>query len=81
MNKQPSNESEIYFFKDYLVEHYGQPLYRVSIDLPFSCPNRDENRGSGCIFCAEDGARARHLSYNLQLEQQITASISYIQQR
>jgi uncharacterized protein len=81
MNKLQNRSSEIFFFKDYLIERYGHPLYRVSIDLPFSCPNRDEKRGAGCIFCAEDGARARHLRYNLQLKQQIADSISYIQQR
>jgi radical SAM protein (TIGR01212 family) len=81
MNKQPKRSQEIFFFKDYLIEKYGYPLYRVSIDLPFSCPNRNVKRGGGCIFCAEDGARARHLKYNLQLEQQIADSISYIQQR
>jgi uncharacterized protein len=80
MIKQQNSSQEIYFFKDYLVEKYGHPLYRVSIDLPFSCPNRTDNR-AGCIFCAEDGARARHLSYNLQLEQQISDGISYIQKR
>lgn len=81
MPKQQPVPPKIYFFKDYLVEKYGQPLYRVSIDLPFSCPHRTENRGAGCIFCAEDGARARHLQYNLQLKQQIADSINYIKQR
>lgn len=71
----------IYFLKQYLTGKYGHPLYRIPIDLPFSCPNRVANSGDGCIFCADDGARARHLKHNLDLKRQVAEGISYAERR
>ena len=73
--------SKIYLFKNYLVEKYGHPLYRIPINLAFSCPNRVANSGKGCIFCAEDGATARHLKHNLNLKEQVETGIKYVNNR
>lgn len=75
------DEKHIYFFKDYLVKLYGKALYRIPIDLPLSCPNRQQNSGKGCIFCADDGARARHLRHRLDLPGQVQTGIEYVQKR
>jgi len=69
------------WFKDYLIDRYGHPLYRVPVSLPFSCPHRQRNHGRGCIFCAEDGARARHLRQHLDLPEQVREGIKYIHRR
>ena len=37
---------------------YGFPLYRIGVDASFSCPNRDNNKEGGCIFCDGTGASA-----------------------
>ncbi len=68
-------------FKDYFIEKYGKPLYKVPIDLALSCPNREQNNGEGCIYCAENGARARHLSRNLNLQEQVDSGIEFITRR
>jgi uncharacterized protein len=70
----------LYQFKDYLNEKYCKPLYRVPIDLAFGCPHRDIN-GKGCIFCSEDGARARHLTRHLDLKTQVSNGINYVEER
>ena len=67
-------------FKNYLTEEYGKPLYRIPIDLAFGCPHRNQN-GDGCIFCPEDGARARHLTRHLNLKEQVTKGIDYAERR
>ncbi len=37
----------------YLIETFGEKLYKLSFDGGFSCPNRDGAIGTrGCIFCA-----------------------------
>ena len=69
------------FFKDYIMKEYGKPLYRVPIDLPLSCPHRVKGGGKGCIYCPEDGARARHLKNNLDLKTQVETGIKYIRSR
>lgn len=69
-----------YSFKDYLTEKYDVPLYRIPIDLALSCPHRNK-QDAGCIFCSEDGARARHLSENLDLKSQVEKGIKYTESR
>ena len=39
--------SPFYQYKDYMIERYGEPLYRIPMDFGFSCPNRDENKSGG----------------------------------
>ena len=70
----------IYFFKDYLIEKFGHPLYRIPINLALGCPHKTKD-SSGCIFCAEDGARAIHLQRNLKISEQIEEGIKYVHRR
>jgi len=72
---------KLFFFREYLEQKYGQPLYRIPIDLPLSCPHRQRDSGRGCIFCPEDGARARHLRHHLDLPGQVRAGIDYNRRR
>lgn len=69
------------FFRDYLIHKYGRPLYRVPVSLPLLCPHRIINSEERCIFCAEDGALARHLSHDLKINEQINKGINYIKNR
>ncbi|MCP4177563.1 MAG: TIGR01212 family radical SAM protein [bacterium] len=70
----------IYFFKDYLEERYSKSLYRIPIDLGFSCPHRTAN-SSGCIFCSENGSRAVHLQNKINIKAQILKGIDYVEKR
>ena len=70
----------IFFFKDYLTEKFGYPLYRIPINLALGCPHKTKD-SSGCIFCAEDGARAIHLQRNLKINEQIEEGIKYVHKR
>ncbi|MCF7791133.1 MAG: TIGR01212 family radical SAM protein [Victivallales bacterium] len=69
-----------YSFKEYLLDYYNASFYRVPIDLSLSCPHKT-TKSDGCIFCAEDGARAVHLSKHLNLRQQVKDGINYIEKR
>jgi uncharacterized protein len=70
----------IFFFKDYLEERYSKTLYRIPIDLDFSCPHRTKN-SSGCIFCSENGSRAVHLQHKTSIRTQIFKGIDYVERR
>ncbi len=72
--------NKINFFSEYLSGKYGTALYRIPIDLPLSCPNRT-GQGGGCIYCAEDGNRARHLRHHFSLPEQVAAGIAYVRER
>lgn len=73
--------NKLFFFKDYLQKRYGQQLQRIAIDLPLGCPNRENSFGNGCIYCAEDGNRAKHLQYNLNLADQVESGKRYLRER
>ncbi|OGV50471.1 MAG: TIGR01212 family radical SAM protein [Lentisphaerae bacterium GWF2_44_16] len=72
---------KILYFSEYLANKYGKQLYRIPVNLPFGCPHRKRNSGKGCIFCAEDGARARHLKKHFNLKEQIDSGINYVKRR
>ncbi|MBQ9789458.1 MAG: TIGR01212 family radical SAM protein [Lentisphaeria bacterium] len=57
------------FFSNYIENKYGKKLYRLPIDLNLGCPNRKNQFGDGCIFCSEDGSKARHLQQLFAYEQ------------
>ena len=74
---------KLFHFSEYLFQKYQMPLQRIAIDLALGCPNRDNGGfGQGCIFCSEDGARARHLSRTgLDLASQVARGKEYIARR
>lgn len=72
---------KILLFSEYLTGKYGKPLQRIPVSLPLSCPHRERNSGRGCIFCAEDGARARHLKNHFDIKAQIESGIEYAKRR
>jgi len=65
-----------YSLNDYFRNHFGEKIYKVSLDGGFTCPNRDGKVGfGGCIFCSEEGsgefAGDRHKKIYQQIEQQL----------
>lgn len=71
----------LYFFRDYLTEHYGKALQRIPFDLGLSCPHRKPDGSGGCAFCAENGSAARHLSPDMSIAKQAERGIRYIKER
>lgn len=42
---------------NYLKEHFGCKVIKLSLDAGFTCPNRDGSKGvGGCIFCSAEGS-------------------------
>lgn len=60
----------------------GGPVYKVSVDAGFSCPNRDGTIGkSGCIYCNNSCFRPPSCGHDLSVGQQISKGIQYIRTR
>ncbi|MGE4564676.1 MAG: TIGR01212 family radical SAM protein, partial [Victivallaceae bacterium] len=72
---------ELKFFGDELAVRYGRKLQRIPLDLAFGCPNRENGYGPGCVFCAENGSRARHLARHLDLASQVERGVAYVRER
>ncbi|HBQ64047.1 MAG TPA: TIGR01212 family radical SAM protein [Clostridiales bacterium] len=72
----------IYTFSEYLEKKYGEKVYKLPVNLPFTCPNRDGTRGTGgCAFCGEEGAGFECLSSSLPVEEQLRINAELIHAR
>ncbi len=72
---------ELHFFADDLERRHGRRIHRIPVDLALGCPNRLNRYGPGCVFCAEDGGRARHLGRSLDLRGQVAAGRKFVSER
>lgn len=69
-------------YSDYLVDRYGEKVYKLPVKLDITCPNRDGTIGyGGCIFCGESGGSFENLSDQLTIEEQLLKNKSYIAKR
>ncbi len=61
--------------KDYFVSRYGKRVQKITVALPFTCPNRDGSKArGGCTFCY-DGSKPSMLSSSVPLREQIREGI------
>ncbi|MBE7054050.1 MAG: TIGR01212 family radical SAM protein [Ruminococcaceae bacterium] len=66
-------------YSEYLKNKYGEKVYKLPVNLPITCPNRDGCIGTGgCIFCGEVGAAFENLSNELSVKEQIRQNMEYI---
>ncbi|TYQ12885.1 UNVERIFIED_CONTAM: hypothetical protein Cloal_3923 [Acetivibrio alkalicellulosi] len=66
-------------FSDYLINKYKCKVYKLPLNLPVTCPNRDGNISKkGCVFCGEEGAGFENLSNHLSVKEQLSINSKYI---
>jgi radical SAM protein (TIGR01212 family) len=66
----------------YLVERYGEKVYKVSLRGGFTCPNRDGTLSSnGCTFCSGIALEPVGYSPEQSLAEQLTSGMAYIRKR
>lgn len=60
-------------------EKYGEKVYKLPVNLPATCPNRDGTKGTGgCIFCGAKGTGFENLSSTLSVKEQLEINKNYI---
>ena len=63
--------NEIYLpYSQYLKNKYGQKVYKLPVNLPVSCPNR-QNGSGGCIYCGDVGAGFENLPGTFSVKEQL----------
>ena len=68
-----------YSFSKHLKSVFGGPVYKISIDAGFTCPNRDGFKGKGgCLYCDERGSGASYIQRDLSVKDQIITGINRI---
>ena len=71
-----------YSYKQFLLEHFGEPVLKLPIDAGFSCPNRDGTVGTGgCTYCLNEAFSPRYCSSEKDILQQIDEGIEFHRQR
>lgn len=69
-------------YSQYLKKKYGEKVYKLPVNLPVTCPNRDGTVGEGgCVFCGDEAAGFEMLSDTLSIKQQIQQNMQYIGQK
>lgn len=79
----PGNNTVRYHrYAEHLTRKYGCKVYKLPVNIPGSCPNRDGRLGTGgCIFCDGQGAGFDCLPPDLPVKRQIAANKAYFRQR
>lgn len=73
-------EQEIYrVYSSYLKEKYGVKVYKLPVNLPVTCPNKEN--GSGCSFCSDSGTGFEAMSQSVSVTTQLEATREKIEKR
>ncbi len=71
-----------YKYSSYLKNKYGEKVYKIPINLPLTCPNRDGSAGrGGCTFCGDIATGFESLSNTLSVKEQLEKNIKYIKEK
>ncbi len=71
-----------YKYSEYLKNKYNVKVYKLPVNLPVSCPNRDGRISSGgCTYCGEEGAGFECLSGSLPVKNQLETNMAYIKNK
>ncbi len=62
-------------YKPWMIEQYGEPLYRIPVQLATSCPH------GRCAFCTENGSKAQQTQKQQTPHDQIEAAIHFSKRR
>jgi radical SAM superfamily enzyme len=75
-------EDRYRIYSKYLKEKYKEKVYKLPLNLPLTCPNRDGVAGiAGCSFCADVGAGFESLENTLSVKEQLEKNMNYIRKR
>ncbi len=66
----------------YFKKRFGTKLYKASISIASTCPNRDGKCGvGGCIFCSGDGSGEFSQSCKISVKEQIDLAIDRVSRK
>jgi radical SAM protein (TIGR01212 family) len=69
-------------YSQYLREKYRCKVYKLPLNIPVTCPNRDGNLGTGgCAYCGDVGAGFESLSSLMPVRQQLSINMEYIRRK
>ncbi len=76
------SEKRYRIYSTYLREKYGEKVYKLPVNLPVTCPNRDGNLSrAGCTFCAEVGTGFESFSDGVPVIEQLEQNRAFMAKR
>lgn len=69
-------------YHEYLRERFGARVHKVSLDMGFTCPNRDGTKAvGGCVYCNNDSFVPPYARSRYSMDSQIKHGIDYLKKR
>ena len=69
-------------YRPYIKEKLGYRVNKLSVDMGFTCPNRDRNLAiGGCVYCNNDSFVPPYARARFSMDQQITNGMNYLKKR
>ena len=69
-------------FSEYLFNKYGAKTYKLPLNIPGTCPNKDGTLGyDGCVFCGEDSAGFEALPPETHIKDQIAWTADLVRKK
>jgi radical SAM protein (TIGR01212 family) len=70
------------YFKDRLIERFGDVVYKVGVDAGFDCPNRDGTKAfGGCAYCSQEGSFSPNQDPKASIQDQLNKGIGFTSRR
>jgi hypothetical protein len=71
-----------YRYSAYLKQKYARKTYKITLNIPSGCPNRDGTLSKdGCIFCAPDGSGHENAASGVALQTQWKTAKALIEEK
>ncbi len=69
-------------YSRFLKEKYGEKVYKLPVNIPCTCPNRDGTVGyGGCTFCSEEGTGFEMHDNSMSVNEQIRQNMVYMSKK
>ncbi len=71
-----------YKYSDYLKNKFNTKVYKLPVNIPVTCPNRDGTISfGGCSYCGEEAAGFECLSNTIPVAEQLNKNMCYIKEK
>ena len=67
-------------YSQYLQKQYGEKVYKLPVNLPVTCPNR-QNGNRGCAFCAGCGTGFEAMEQTVPVATQLLETKAHIERK
>ena len=69
-------------YRPYIKEKLGYRVSKLSVDMGFTCPNRDGNLAvGGCVYCNNDSFVPPYARARYTMDDQVTSGMEYLRKR